>query len=677
MDAASASSGPDEALDVESEHLWRAEEEAAEEEIRMAEEAAAEELWMAEEAAAQEMAELEEFAQEAEHWLSEEQLHYMGDFFEEDALQMVSDAEDFEQAMEQEAFGEGDSDDDLSLFGDGLGQGEDLTDFNDWGWDPNGTAQMAAAGLEISCQAAWEVPRMPLGQAELWHFGPNGPPMNIMDICPVSQVLWIANQRQLFGFSMAGVEAQVSQPRITDVDVGLAGAVLTSCAPELSAQANRIRCGQLGGQSVVVAVDAQGGVLVVPSPSSPSRQPVLKLQNAKIGQSSSAGVSTWGIGLSPHGEPATSDGPLLVSANDHCVKAWWLTPPQNVDPSMMPSYPRRAERSWQTRQANMQPSLLHCFQDNLPSIDVAGGRAILGSLGGEVKVLNLARPSSGSSQAKEAPTPPSVEETSALEDLTSDSAGSSRPRRPPRFPPENEPASIIRSFAPESDGGMRRKAWNACWIPLRCVHVVETPPCQQPGDSLLDWTADGCLLPAEIIRSFVLPLLGAQDLLQRVQVLNSVHAEEARAQVLSGTRAEHMAMIFSETTVWLTDGCLSMRCKQSLPFNGAFAHAVYMPGLSTVVVSTKMDSVARMLWAVTVLRRKRSLRFELRVTPLEVERGLRSMPWPRNIIVGMAAAPRNRLFVLHSGSRLICYNLDLAKREPVAGTGADNDSLGP
>ena len=78
MDAASASSGPDEALDVESEHLWRAEEEAAEEEIRMAEEAAAEaaeELWMAEEAAAQEMAELEEFAQEAEHWLSEDPVH--------------------------------------------------------------------------------------------------------------------------------------------------------------------------------------------------------------------------------------------------------------------------------------------------------------------------------------------------------------------------------------------------------------------------------------------------------------------------------------------------------------------------------------------------------------------------------------------------------------------------
>jgi hypothetical protein len=81
-----------------------------------------------------------------------------------------------------------------------------------------------------------------------------------------------------------------------------------------------------------------------------------------------------------------------------------------------------------------------------------------------------------------------------------------------------------------------------------------------------------------------------------------------------------MALIFSENTVWLTDpwqdadvnfsaipvkfckhliqshqqhprlhhvgsltfqdGCLNMRCKLTLPFNGAFAHVVHMPGLS-------------------------------------------------------------------------------------------------
>ena len=28
------------------------------------------------------------------------------------------------------------------------------------------------------------------------------------------------------------------------------------------------------------------------------------------------------------------------------------------------------------------------------------------------------------------------------------------------------------------------------------------------------------------------------------------------------------------------DGCLNMRCKLTLPFNGAFAHVVHMPGLS-------------------------------------------------------------------------------------------------
>ena len=392
-----------------------------------------------------------------------EQPLYIDELYEEDALQMLSDAEDFEQAMEQEAaFGEGESDDDMSLFGDlGLGRAEEIRDFNDWGWDPDDSAQRAASAWTISCRAAWEVPRMPLGQAELWHFGPNGPPMNIMDVCPVSQVLWIANQRQLFGFSLAGLEAQVAQVDLEWLDPrseGSAGAVLTSCAPELGAQANRIRCGQVGGQSVVVAVDALGGVLVVPSCPG-AKHPVLKLQNP-FGQSST-GVSTWGIGLSPHGEPAAADGPLLVSANDHCVKAWWITPPQNTltaDSGLSPSFPsrsRRVEKSWQTRQvkdssgsSDMAPSLLHCFADNLPSIDVGRGRAILGSLGGEVKVLNLAPPPWP--PPKDAPAVTTLEEPPDLEE-------NGRPRRAPSFPPENEPPSIIRSFAPEPEGGMRRR----------------------------------------------------------------------------------------------------------------------------------------------------------------------------------------------------------------------------
>lgn len=73
----------------------------------------------------------------------------------------------------------------------------------------------------------WEVPKLPLGAQELWHFGPNGPPMNVMDACPVSKMLWVGNQplgvlleamrkalkgrsrQDLFGFSLTGLEAQV------------------------------------------------------------------------------------------------------------------------------------------------------------------------------------------------------------------------------------------------------------------------------------------------------------------------------------------------------------------------------------------------------------------------------------------------------------------------------------
>ena len=63
----------------------------------------------------------------------------------------------------------------------------------------------------------------------------------------------------------------------------------------LSGQVNRIRCGQLGRQPVVVAVDAAGGVLVAPT----DCRPPLRLLNVGFGQQ---GVSTWGIGLPPHTE---------------------------------------------------------------------------------------------------------------------------------------------------------------------------------------------------------------------------------------------------------------------------------------------------------------------------------------------------------------------------------------
>ena len=67
-------------------------------------------------------------------------------------------------------------------------------DFNDWGNDPFGADKAAALSLNLNWKKIWEVPKVPLGTAELWQFGPNGPPMNVMDTCPVSNMLWIANQ---------------------------------------------------------------------------------------------------------------------------------------------------------------------------------------------------------------------------------------------------------------------------------------------------------------------------------------------------------------------------------------------------------------------------------------------------------------------------------------------------
>lgn len=67
-------------------------------------------------------------------------------------------------------------------------------DFNDWGNDPFGADKAAALSFNLNWKKIWEVPKVPLGTAELWQFGPNGPPMNVMDTCPVSNMLWIANQ---------------------------------------------------------------------------------------------------------------------------------------------------------------------------------------------------------------------------------------------------------------------------------------------------------------------------------------------------------------------------------------------------------------------------------------------------------------------------------------------------
>ena len=62
--------------------------------------------------------------------------------------------------------------------------------------------------------------------------------------------------------------------------------VLIAHLPSLSGQVNRIRCGQLGRQPVVAAVDAAGGVLVAPSLVN-AKLPPIKLLNPGVGEQAS------------------------------------------------------------------------------------------------------------------------------------------------------------------------------------------------------------------------------------------------------------------------------------------------------------------------------------------------------------------------------------------------------
>ncbi|CAK9064773.1 unnamed protein product [Durusdinium trenchii] len=670
-----SSSGSADFEDFEDEDdLWRAEEAAADEEHRLTEEA------LAEEAAAEELmfedADEEPREELAEELLEEDEVEdWMGDANEEwvdghhqllEQLEQFVEEEHFEDPLEslgQQAYDMVESDDDISLGTDfDVNQTDPIPDFNDWGSDPGGVAKAASLCLTLKCKKSWEVPKMPLGQSELWQFGPNGPPMNVMDACSASNMLWIANQQDLFGFSLTGLEAQIQ-------DQNLRNQVLIAHLPSLSGQVNRIRCGQLGRQPVVAAVDAAGGVLVAPSLVN-AKLPPIKLLNPGVGEQ---GVSTWGIGLPPHDE-GKETGPLLVSANDHCLKAWWLfDSPSPGQASRAAGHgagygggdnreERRPRSSWYLQQVKGQgekaPLLLHRFAENLPCIDIVGQLAIVASLGGEVSVLNVVPPSSMESPDLAAFQDHDVQvvEAPRLDEQLCCTT-------PPRWPCPWEDPRIVRCFAHAES----RRVWNVCWIPLRSIRTVSTVPgASNPSEGVeedtVEWTSNsGAALPAEIIRG-VLSLLGPQELLQRVQILSSQHAQLAREQVHSSKRTELMALVFSENTVWLTDGCLNMRCKQTLPFNGAFAHIVPMPGLSSVIVSTKMDSTNYPLWAVSLVRRQRSLRFELRVTHLDtVETNLRDLPWPRNIIVGMAGS-RDRLLILYSSCRLVCYQLSLEDR---------------
>ena len=141
------------------------------------------------------------------------------------------------------------------------------------------------------------------------------------------------------------------------------------------------------------------------------------------------------------------------------------------------------------------------------------------------------------------------------------------------------------------------------------------------------------------------------------------------AELREGHRREHFVLCFSEGAVWLLDDDLGICCRQRLPFNATFAHVVYSTELSTAVIASKFEPSESHLWAVTVVRRRRSLRFRLRVQRLPVTNGL-AHAWPTGVIIGAAFAPGARLLTLQANRRLHCLGLAVGvdcQSEPEAG----------
>ncbi|CAK0831446.1 unnamed protein product [Prorocentrum cordatum] len=270
---------------------------------------------------------------------------------------------------------------------------EEQGDLNEFGEDD-------PPRLEVGATLAWQLLSAPLGRESLGAFGVNGPPMNVMDCCPVSGRVFVANQRSLLGFSLASLRRLATQENAAgtalreDQEAAEGGEWRCERPLLLRAQANRLRCGQIAGRAVVATVDAAGGVTVVPSDRA-GLEPVVTVTNKARARASGdrgcrvrpdawtasehrgalvnpmapdeaawtgAPVSTWGLALAPHGDqpPESGVGALAVSANDHEVRVWFVAPPRG----------ERAD-AWEPPGG--------------PSVDLAGGLLAAASLDGFVR----------------------------------------------------------------------------------------------------------------------------------------------------------------------------------------------------------------------------------------------------------------------------------------------------
>jgi len=264
---------------------------------------------------------------------------------------------------------------------------------------------------------------------------------------------------------------------------------------------------------------------------------VQQLQNIALDSNPPRGTSTWGIGIAKCGEPPENWGSLLVSANDHCLKSWWLRPSAEASNMQASRQTQRVAERWQVRQTRKDaaqsserpPWLLHQFDENLPCVDLSLGRAIVTCLDGTVCSFEVCAPAHDTADEATATESHSVEDEPRERTLTSEAADGQGPKFPPNWPEvsgrdtRGQLKRRPRVFLPSLHSMPMRRTWNACWVPLNSIKEVfgiviimfcskvATPPLPPPPANSMEWStaSSGMVLPGEIIKSSLLQLMQA------------------------------------------------------------------------------------------------------------------------------------------------------------------------
>mmetsp|Transcript_25930 Transcript_25930/g.74911 ORF Transcript_25930/g.74911 Transcript_25930/m.74911 type:complete len:563 (-) Transcript_25930:73-1761(-) len=525
-----------------------------------------------------------------------------------------------------------------------------------------------APGLPLQLEFAL---RLPLGHAELGRGGPNGPAMNALDFCPGAGAVFVVNQCQVFSFRLRDIRRAAGEGAGRAAEDG-PEPVWEHASPRVI---NRIRCGAVPAivpparsegaapdalasapcehLPVCAFVDGGGSVYALPTTALKSSTRAMRWINGEGGQR----TSTWGIALprdiTASRLPPAGSGALVVSANDHCIRAY--SPILRVGDTEHPSPPVPVAAEGEA----LARSVMCGHAGNLPSLDLSpcGDTVASASLDGSVRLWDLqtGRLVGACHHAGHGWGVCYVPLWSAhVQQL---------PRRGPARPAE-QPALRFGGLLHRGARALH-KLWargrgSRAWCCQRAG--PKRPALSLPfvGHKRLRLRATKSL-PSVVFEASLMPFLPAEVLLTRIAAASLPLCRAVEIELRRPSRREQLLLHVTDSAVFLRRvERLTEEAKLELPFCGAFAHVAYCPERSLAFISNGLPHSAsarrRGVHIVRIERGLNSMKFRLQpMGDLWLEVADRDQR-----IEGMALARDGddaRLCVLLTSRKLLCYRL--------------------